>query len=172
MMDSARHIARHEGGVERCESGRCRRFVDAFTYRVRRASSCALPWSSTAKRELMNSSVTAAAEDALPSPRAPVAAAEPEVAPETPPGPLASSVRKRLHWKKPPVLLLWRDQSCMQIQQKSWRHLRQVMWLHPSSFSMAVEHRGQRFVLAAIHSASAMSAPLPTPRADSRSRAR
>ena len=132
------HVMKHgmKRGWNGVIKGAARRFVDyECTYRVRRASSCALPWSSTAKRELMNSSVTAAAEDPLPSPRAPAAAAA--AGPVA--GPLTSSVRKRLHWKKPPVLLLWRDQSCIQIQQKSWRHLRQVMWLHPSSFSVAMK---------------------------------
>ena len=45
-------------------------------------------------------------------------------------------------------------------------------WDSHATFSMAVEHRGQRFVLAAIHSASAISAPLPPPRVQIQGRER
>ena len=62
---------------------------------------------------------------------------------------------KRLHWKKPPVLASCNDQACIQIQQNSCLHFRQVIWLHPSFFSIGVEHFGHRLVFAEIHIASA-----------------
>jgi hypothetical protein len=52
------------------------------------------------------------------------------------------------------VVSLCRVQSCMQIQQNSLRHLRQFMWLQPSSFSMGVWQRGHFLVFAATHSAA------------------
>ena len=72
---------------------------------------------------------------------------------------LAALASNRLHWKYPPVVLECRVQSCMQIQQNSCRHLRQLMWLHPSSFSMAAEQRGHFLVFAATQSALARYSP-------------
>lgn len=71
----------------------------------------------------------------------------------------ASSTVKTLHLKYPPVLYrldlkkyfsLWDFHSFRHIQQKSWWHLKQVICMHPRSFSICVEHFGHFFVWLSI----------------------
>ena len=50
-----------------------------------------------------------------------------------------------------------RNQSPMHIQQNSYLHCEQDMWLQPWFFSMRVWHFGHRFVLAKIQFAVSLS---------------